>query len=445
MTSLAPAVPSTADGWSAYDEAVPTVRGLPHVVAATDRLRRERAAPEASLDVVRDVVVVVSSSRGGSTVFAELLRRTPGLLHLRAEVNPAYALAGLHDGADRRAVLEAELLRDVGRPATGPVGSDRRRRLVLDIAWRLAVQWPAAVEALAVDELVAVVDRRVAPEGEVHDPAATVLQLLHDLRRRGVPVDPWYHDLPADQVAEAFPTLPQPVGPPAPAVVEMPPFVSLDRWAHATAAELAAGTLVVSTPRLSYRLDHLRDLFPSARLRVVHLTRSPGPAVNGLVDGWLHRGFFTCPVPVELAIAGYSDVVPGGRSWWCYDLPPDWEDWADRPLAEVAAHQWRSAHEAALDATARLRLDVLRVRSEAITTPAKGRGAVLDELASWLGVAAVDLRRAAVNLPVLMATAPPAPDRWRSRAAALAPVLRDERTRAVARALELPDPLGELG
>jgi len=444
MRVLTPAPGVTADGWSTYDEAVPAVQGLPHVVAATDRLRAARPAPEAGVDAVRDVVVVVSSSRGGSTVFAELLRRTPGLLHLRAEVNHAYALAGLHAGGDRRRVLEAELLRDVGRPDRGPIGCDRDR-LVLDVAWRIAVQWPVAVDALEVDQLVATVDRHVAGPGQPHDPAGAVLGVLGELRRRGVPVDPWYHDLAPDRIAEAFPTLPQPVGPPAPAVVEMPPFVSLDRWAHATAAELAAGTLVVSTPRLSYRLDHLRDLFPSARLRVVHLTRSPGPAVNGLVDGWLHRGFFTCPVPVELAIAGYSDVVPGGRSWWCYDLPPDWEDWADRPLAEVAAHQWRSAHEAALDATARLRLDVLRVRSEAITTPAKGRGAVLDELASWLGVAAVDLRRAAVNLPVLMATAPPAPDRWRSRAAALAPVLRDERTRAVARALELPDPLGELG
>lgn len=49
---------------------------------------------------VRDVVVIVSSSRGGSSMFAEILRRSDALLHLTAEINPFLRLAGLdHPGA----------------------------------------------------------------------------------------------------------------------------------------------------------------------------------------------------------------------------------------------------------------------------------------------------------------------------------------------------------
>src|SRR4051794_5935059 len=39
---------------------------------------------------VRDVVILASSSRGGSSMLAEVLRHTPQLLHFRAEVNPFF-------------------------------------------------------------------------------------------------------------------------------------------------------------------------------------------------------------------------------------------------------------------------------------------------------------------------------------------------------------------
>src|SRR5690606_9168875 len=163
------------------------------------------------------------------------------------------------------------------------------------------------------------------------DPSCALLRVLGHLRRTDPSVDPWYYDLPRDLVAATFPELPKPSGPPGPAVVEMPPHVVLDRWQRATADEMAALPLVISTPRSSFRLDFYRDLFPWADLRVLHLTRNPAASVNGLMDGWLHHGFFTAPVDRPLAIGGYSDVVPGGEDWWCYDIPPDWQDWCDRP------------------------------------------------------------------------------------------------------------------
>jgi DNA gyrase subunit B len=44
---------------------------------------------------VRDLVLILSSSRGGSSMLAELLRHSPDLMHLQAEINPYFRLAGL--------------------------------------------------------------------------------------------------------------------------------------------------------------------------------------------------------------------------------------------------------------------------------------------------------------------------------------------------------------
>src|SRR5690606_12931056 len=172
------------------------------------------------------------------------------------------------------------------------------------------------------------------------------------------------------------------------------------------AEDLRTRTLVLTTPRSSFRLGFLRDLLPTARLRVLHLVRNPAAAVNGLVDGWRHHGFFTCPVPAPLAIEGYSDQVPGGDRWWCFDLPPDWAAWTDRPLPEVCANQWTASHLAALAGTAVLGLDRHQLRFEDLVGPPERRARAVGDLAEWLGVDRAALAAtAAADLPVVMATA----------------------------------------
>lgn len=207
----------TADGWSEYDDAVPQVTGLPAVAAMTDELRSARRAhgPTVPLASVRDVIVVVSASRGGSTLFGELLRRTPGLIHLRAEVNPLYALAGLYSGASRRQVLEEELALDIGRPATrSSVVASERRRLVLDLSWRLAVQWPVVARAMSTSDVIALVDSSVPSVGAPFDEHTVAMQIAKSARAFDLPVDPWYLDVPDGQIAEEFEGLARPKGPP---------------------------------------------------------------------------------------------------------------------------------------------------------------------------------------------------------------------------------------
>ncbi|MFE3383477.1 sulfotransferase, partial [Streptomyces anulatus] len=68
----------------------PTVDGpVAEVVRRLEMLRPLRGTPVPHFRAkVRELVVVASSSRGGSSMLSELLRTSPHLLHLRGELNP---------------------------------------------------------------------------------------------------------------------------------------------------------------------------------------------------------------------------------------------------------------------------------------------------------------------------------------------------------------------
>lgn len=429
--------------WSEYDDAVPHTSGLPAVAKRFDEIRRRRRAlvgEHVTIGDVREVVVVAASSRGGSSLLGELLRRTPGLVHLRAETNPLFVVAGLDADRDKSAVLAEELAVDIGRPVSTLESDGDVDALAASIAWRLTAQWPdEEIDPDAVDRWVRAIVRDVG----FPDRPAFHVRLLHEVRRHHPGVDPWYYDLPDDVVRSAFPDVPQPEGPPADALVEMPPFVLVGPWCAPDQDELARHPLVLSTPRNSFRLDFLAALFPHARLRLLHLVRNPAAAVNGLVDGWLHRGFFNCVAPRQLHISGYSDTFPRwGRRWWNYDYPPDWEDVSEAPLVDVAARQWSSTHEAALAYVDATGVDHHRLRFEDVVGPSERRERTLGELAEWLGLdPAATHAVAAERLPPVMATETPRPRRWEVRADAVLPVVSRGPMRELAERLGYhPDP-----
>lgn len=388
-------------------------------------LRVRRGADPADLGLVREVVVVASSSRGGSTLVGELLRHVPGTLHLRGESNPLFAVAGEDPTA-----LAAEVAADLGHPAPEGDGDDVEDALV----WRLLAQWPS----LQLDPgdarrwvRAALDDVPFSAGRDFH------LRLLAGARAADPRIDPWYYDLPDDVVRRTFPGVPKPSGPPGDVVLEMAPFVLVRPWLRATPEELASWPVVLTTPRNSFRLPVLQALFPNARLRVLHLTRNPAAAANGLVDGWRHHGFFSADVGPQLDIAGYDG--PWADRWWNFDLWPGWEESAGSTLELVCARQWAAPHLAALDAVIALDLDHHVMRFEHLLVDDGTRRAALGDLADWLGLPAV-ATVAGVDLPPLMATAPPAPHRWSRRASRLLPALRDVRVQEVATLLGYDDP-----
>jgi len=397
----------------------------PSVFAA---LRERRPPPYLDFRArVGELVLVVSSSRGGSSVFTEMLRHVPELNALRAEVNPFLRLAGAEgpddDGLDAGAAfdgatLDAELALDAGRWS----GLDERgvEAFGLDLTWRLAAQWP---EERFDPEHVVRWTRAALP---IDDLVGFHLRVLASVRRQHPAVDPWYYDIAPERVAAAFPELPRPSGPPSGSVLEEPPFVLVQPWHVATPSELAERPLVVKTPSNAYRLDWWRAAFPAARLRILHLVRNPAASINGLYDGWRYRGFHAHQVG-GLDIDGYSHL-PGGRTWWKYDRPPGWRAYRAARLEEVCAFQWRSAHRHALDwLAAHPEVDRLRVRFEDVVGEPDVRREALDRLGGWLGLAPGGAlqRIGDAGLPPIMATDAPRQRRWFARAEMLGPVLDD--------------------
>ena len=373
-------------------------------------------------------------------MFAELLRSSPDLLTFSAEINPHVTIttlgsgggcdvvedptpyAGTDAGLD---VLRTELGNDLGRPAA----QIDTPSLARHIAWRLTMQWPhEPIEPATVR--AALDDREEAPWDWTTE---HFLDLLAGLSSAYPSTNPYRYDIDAGEVAHRFPHQLRPVGPPAEPVVEMAPFVVPRAWQVADASEAARRPVVTTTPRNAFRLHLLARTFPNARLRVIHLTRNPAAAVNGLRDGWLHSGFVSGRSDTPLRIAGYSDRYPRwGSVWWNYDVPPAWRDWTDRPLVEVCGFQWAAAQTATVEGAASLGADVHRIAFEDIA--GARRETALAGLCEWLQIDPAPLLRGR-DVPVVIPTAPPRPRRWADNAEALEPVLRNRSLREYAGAL----------
>ena len=356
------------------------------------------------------VVVLASSSRGGSSVTASWLRRTRQLLHFRAEVNPFFQLAGLQ-GADDSVpegaptdALWARMRSDIGRP--GPFDRQDFARDLLD---RLALQWPG--RHFTLDEVL-----QAMPSGPVDD-------RFHNALLQGLGLCRFYYDLAP---RAEWGTAPQ--GPP-PRVLEEPPLVCIQPWERARALDRP---LVIKTPSLAYRLPYLRRLFKGWRFRVLHLVRGPGAAINGLVDGWRYpTGFFSHRL--DLAIQGYSELYPFGQ-WWNFDLPPGWSEWRSAHLNQVCGFQWRSAHGAILDfLDSHPGIEAHRVHFEDLFASREACRGLLD----WLEVDDPVLAEGPSSMPAVMATARPRDRRWFDRAEELDQVIQRPDTLALASRLEV--------
>lgn len=406
------------------------------------RFREGLPAPDVC-GAAREVVLIASSSRGGSTIFAELLRRNPSLLHFRAEINPALRLFGcdgIHDDhvpADWPvpAGLSEALGMDCGHP-TSQLSSDTEvEAFVREIGARLCLQWPTntfSLEPLRADVhavLAALTDGAGWTPGEFRDASAFYGRLLPRIRARHPEVHPSAYDIDRAQVGTPeHPFLPA-------EIVEEPPFVLPVPWIHATEAELATRPLVVKTPGNVYRLDWIQRLFPHARVRILHLVRNAAASINGLYDGWRFPGFHSHDVG-GLAIPGYSDVVPGGHRWWKFDRPPGWADFKSAPLERVCAYQWTSAHRAVL-----AHPDRFVLRFEDVVGGPERQVRAIGRLAHWLNLP-VETQLAHTlrdGLPVVMATAQPRHRRWFDRAAIIEPLCLESEVQTVMHALGYPD------
>ena len=394
---------------------------------------------------LRRVVVVVASSRGGSSLLYELLRSTGAFLSLGGEHSVLYKLHGLglpdgwdaHDGtiadggdfAGFQADLAADVTTGVESDLIGP--QDWDPRVLTDRFLRvLAQQWPSC--PASAEDAWGIVHEAIARrlQQRAVTPSQLLMACVRALRARGWQIDPWYYDVEPAVVAAAFPDLPQPSGPPAgfTRTLEAPPFLVPSLAPLPGPGDLAR-PLLLKASMDAYRLAALPRLFPKSELTIIHLVRNPAAAVNGLIDGWLDRGFFSHNLGgrAELRIPGYSRPADWSTQWWNFDLPPGWRDLTGRPLPWVCAAQWAAAHShisSALEATA---LPALRVQAEKVMDKAT-RQATIDLVLRHCQLRA----RRPARSRLIMVSQMPEPGRWRRRRAVLEPIIFSGEIRACA-------------
>jgi hypothetical protein len=401
---------------------------------------------------MKEVVLIASSSRGGSSVFTAFLRRSQSLLHLQGEVNPLLRLSGLgypDSGVDSDALfahhalgpagpqVRKKLAAEAGTLASLPLSAPDWRHFTAALHHRLCIQWPKLPITAA----------EVAASADAARPHLDTLQVFHaellcGLRQHHPQLNPHYYDLSRALIAERCPA-PRPDGPPHGVIIEEPPFVTVAPWRHAAPDD--PRPLVIKTPSNAYRLPFFRALLPKARLRVLHLTRNAAAAINGLYDGWRYPdGFYAHQLPAPLSISGYSERRPWGQRWWQYDLPPGWRQWTQAPLESVCGFQWRAAHQHTLDfLAAHPEVDRLQVRFEDLIGEPEAARRAIDRVVSWLGIEAdPPLQQSTLlAMPPVMSTDTPRHRRWFEKAALLEPVLERADTKQLMEQLGYdPDP-----
>ncbi len=158
--------------------------------------------------------------------------------------------------------------------------------------------------------------------------------------------------------------------------------------------------IVEKNPKSCFRVGFLRAVFPQARF--LFLLRHPLPNIYSLIEGWESQRYLTYDVP------GTGCAYPR----WSFDLPPGWRDWADRPLPELCARQWAGYNQAILEQAAKLPAAAqLRCHYEGLVADPLGEAR---RIFDWLELPLTGpaLRRAR-RPPIVNATSPPDPRKWR--------------------------------
>lgn len=398
-----------------------------------------------------DVVLLASASRSGSSMIADWLRSRSSAAHLQGEFETVLREAGAVARTPLRAgESDADIDFANGRGERviallgTALGSPLARDAALDadgyarsLLPMLARQWPGL--ALDPTEIGRITARIFAARGWTRvgqfDRWLFLLDILDALRPAHARLDPYCYDV-ADAIVQArFPGLAVHGTAPDPACDEDRPFIIPVPW-RSKAQVARPRTVVVKGPSCSYRLGALRTLFGHDRVRILHVARHPGESINGLIDGWRHRGFQSRRLAEPLDVPGLGDRDPAwDRNWWCFDVPPGWERHRAATLAELCGFQWRSANTHILEQTGHLGASYHQVRFEAFLDRGARGAQVRRALLDWINPGDGETARLDLDARPVMATLPPCRSRWHARRDVIDPVLRSADMRRVSCAL----------
>jgi hypothetical protein len=163
--------------------------------------------------------------------------------------------------------------------------------------------------------------------------------------------------------------------------------------------------LLEKTPRNALNIPFLLEVFPEARFIFLH--RDPRENIASIIEAWGHglqSGRFVT----------FRDLPGWDRPAWCFLLPPGWREMTGKPLAEIAAFQWRASNDTIIDDLARLpraRRMAVAYR-ELVADPQR----TVKKLCRFAGVS--DDVAPGQQLPLSRTVlTPPHPEKWRRHAA----------------------------
>jgi hypothetical protein len=141
----------------------------------------------------------------------------------------------------------------------------------------------------------------------------------------------------------------------------------LKLWIFKRQSDGKPGTyrIIDKTPPNCFRVEYLAKLYPDAKF--IYITRDGLDNTSSLMNAWRSKQKFQFRYrkyleeylkPLE-GVQGsrsvkYFDIDAYQSDVWKFAMPPGWEAYRDKTLAEVCAFQWLKTHEYALNSLSEL-------------------------------------------------------------------------------------------
>ncbi|MEG4961582.1 MULTISPECIES: hypothetical protein [unclassified Microcoleus] len=404
-----------------------------------------------SLQDVSKVVIILSSPRSGSSLLFHLLSQTEQLLSLNGEHTTYYKLNGYSfpfrnfqsDFLENPKISKSDL-NNFSRDFLSSVGvgseqvisrPEELKKFTQIMALRLPMQWPH-LDISAEEWLwyIAEACRQYFHEHSTWNSSSFTIDILKLLLIYYPGFNPFYYDIKPSLLKSHFPNISYPKAPPNPHFcIEEPPFIVLKPRRCPTSEEISSKPWLLKASIDAFRLPLLKQLFPNAEFKIIHLTRFPATSINGLYDGWSDRGFFTHNLEgiAKLGIPGYSDLYEWGKHWWNYELPPQWKKVINQPLEYVCGFQWSSPHQVILESLAQEKANnILRVKFEDIISSSQQRLLTIGRILEFIGIGEDnDLKKVVDEMQPVMCSVPADETRWLNRKSLILPVINQKSIR----------------
>ncbi|MDD4973259.1 MAG: sulfotransferase [Bacteriovorax sp.] len=208
--------------------------------------------------------------------------------------------------------------------------------------------------------------------------------------------------------------------------IEEPPFIFPKSRSF---VKKSRNILILKSSSNAYRMDHIKKLFPKAKYHYFLINRRPEGTVNGLMDGWNSSGFHSHFVG---HVANLNIKLYPSKNWWKFDLPPGWSHWTNSSLTEVCAFQWASAYSAILNFLELEKVEFGKIDYEDFFTPHIALKKI-NQFLNSINLASLPMD---ILMPETMTTKKPSLDRWKEKKDLITPIVEQDNIKNIHQRLQ---------